>query len=210
MNTRTALLWHDNGAERLTLAVNPARIAVSRPNVNRVAALAMGGTVNLWGGRGLREVRLETFFPAEGSPFYRGTIPEAALAMLKRWQDSADPVRLIASGSDINDPFLIEDVTEILREGDGDVGAAVTLREYKFQAALTALGAGDVTGVCALLSPGRPDERPARGSYTVKAGDTLWDIACRIYGDGCRWGEIAEKNAATDPRRLRIGTVLTL
>ena len=33
----------------------------------------MGGTVNLWGGRGLREVSFTTFLPEERSPFYGGT-----------------------------------------------------------------------------------------------------------------------------------------
>lgn len=51
MNTRTVLLWHNNGAERIYLAVNPAEIRISRPNENRTVSLAMGGTVNLWGGR---------------------------------------------------------------------------------------------------------------------------------------------------------------
>ena len=44
MNTRTVLLWHNNGAERIYFAVNPSEISVSRPNRNRVASLAMGGT----------------------------------------------------------------------------------------------------------------------------------------------------------------------
>lgn len=52
MNTRTVLLWHNNGEERIYFTVNPAKINVSRPNQNRVLSLAMGGTVNAWGGRG--------------------------------------------------------------------------------------------------------------------------------------------------------------
>lgn len=203
-NTRTVLLWHNNGAERLYLAVNPARITVSRPNNNQVRTLAMGAEVNLWCGRGLREVRLETFLPAEGSPFFTGDAPSAVLAMLRRWQDSGDPVRLIISASDINDPFLIEDCRETLAEGDADVGLCLTLREYKFKSALAALSGGD--------SPkaGREDERTLPQTYTVKKGDTLWDIACRFYGDGGKWRSIAVKNGVTEPKKLPIGKVLTL
>ena len=136
MNTRTVLLWHNNGEERIYFTVNPARLTVTRPNENRVRSLAMGGTVNIWGGRGLREVRLTTFLPSAYSPFFDGKEPESVLAMLKSWQDSGDPVRLIISGSDINDAFLIEDVTETLREGDGDITLTLTLREYKFASEL--------------------------------------------------------------------------
>lgn len=202
-NTRTVLLWHDNGAERIYFTVNPAEINISRPNENRVLSLAMGGTVNAWGGRGLREVRLRTFLPCEGSPFYSGEEPETVLAKLRRWQDSGDPVRLIISESDVNDAFLLEDVTETLREGDKDIGLTVLLREYKFKSALAALA-----GESAL--PAREDSRPTQKSYTVKKGDTLWDIACRFYGDGTKWGTLAEKNGVRDPRKLQIGKVLAL
>lgn len=204
MNTRTALLWHDNGVERIYFTVNPARISVSRPNRNRVASLAMGGSVNIWAGRGLREVKFDTFLPAPASPFFAGEDPETVIALLKRWQDSGDPVRLILSDSDVNDAFLIEDVTEIFREGDRDVGLSLSLREYKFKSALAALAGGRDA------APVREDSRPAQTSYTVRKGDTLWDVACRFYGDGTRWGELAERNGVADPRKLQIGKVLAL
>jgi 5'-nucleotidase len=34
-------------------------------------------------------------------------------------------------------------------------------------------------------------------TYIIAAGDTLWDIAVDIYGDGSRWTEIYEKNKDT-------------
>lgn len=45
---------------------------------------------------------------------------------------------------------------------------------------------------------------------TVKRGDTLWGIACELYGDGTRWREIAKKNGVTEPRKLPVGKVLVL
>lgn len=204
MNTRTVLLWHNNGETQFTFAVNPASITVSRPNVNRVAELAMGGQINLWGGRGLREVNLETFLPQDGSRFFAGHSPDAILSLLKTWQDSGDPVRLIISGTDINDAFLIEDVSQSFREGDGDVWLSLRLREYKFQS-VSQQQAGQ-SG----QSVQREDERITPKTYTVVKGDTLWDIAARFYGSGTKWGVLAEKNGITNPRLLQIGTVLYL
>lgn len=209
MNTRTLLLWHNNGEERIYFTVNPAALSVSRPSCNRRVFLAMGGSINIWGGRGLREIRLSTFLPWHTSPFYGGQPPESVLAMLRRWQDSGDPVRLILSGSDINDAFLIEDVTEIFREGDMDVGVSLTLREYKFKSDLAA--SADLPGVLpAARTYSRPDERSLPASYTVKKGDTLWDIASRLYGDGTRWRELSERNGLSDPKKLQIGRTLLL
>lgn len=207
--SRTILIWHNNGEQQFTFTVNPERLRVSRPNCNRVERLAMGGTVNLWGGRGLREVSFTTFLPEERSPFYGGTDGAEVLSLLKAWQDSGDPVRLIVSGSDINDAFLIEDVSETLAEGDRDVGLTVTLREYKFKSALAALAGGSGGSGSAPVRK-RTDERVTPQTYTVKKGDTLWDIACRFYGDGTKWGRIAAKNGVTNPRKLQIGKVLTL
>lgn len=207
MNSRTILLWHNNGEQQFSFTVNPESLSVSRPNRNRVETLAMGGTVNLWGGRGLREVRFTTFLPGERSPFYDGTDGAEVLALLKGWQDSGDPIRMIVSGSDINDAFLIEDVTETLREGDGDITLTVHLREYKFSSELSAQTGGTAQSV---QRTARADERVTPKTWTVRRGDTLWAIACTLYGDGTRWREIARKNGVADPRKLQIGTVLTL
>lgn len=203
MNTRTVLLWHNNGETQFTFAVNPADITVSRPNVNRVADLAMGGQINLWGGRGLREVCLDTFLPREGSRFFAGRAPDTILSLLKAWQDSGDPIRLIISGTDINDAFLIEDAAQSFREGDGDVWLSLRLREYKFQTV------SQQTAQTAQTTH-REDERITPKTYTVVKGDTLWDIAARFYGSGTQWGVLAEQNGITNPRRLQIGTVLYL
>lgn len=202
MNTRTILLWHNNGEQRIYFTVNPAEISVTRPNSNHVYPLAMGGTVNAWGGRGLREVTLTTFLPSQASPFYDGTDAQSVLSRLKAWQDSGDPVRLIVSDSDINDAFLIEGITETLREGDRDVGLTVKLREYKFKSALAALAGTDLNI--------RSDERRIPRTYTVQTGDTLWAIACRFYGDGTRWSALAAENGIGDPKHLPVGRVLTL
>ena len=46
--------------------------------------------------------------------------------------------------------------------------------------------------------------------HTVRRGDTLQDIAARVYADAARWRAIAEANDIRDPRRLPPGTVLRL
>jgi nucleoid-associated protein YgaU len=50
---------------------------------------------------------------------------------------------------------------------------------------------------------------PAR-RYTVVAGDTLWAIAVRTYGNGAKWTAIASANGIADPRKLAVGQILTL
>ena len=47
-------------------------------------------------------------------------------------------------------------------------------------------------------------------TYTVRRGDTLWDIAERSLGDGARYREIARLNGIANPSRINVGAVLKL
>jgi 5'-nucleotidase/UDP-sugar diphosphatase len=51
---------------------------------------------------------------------------------------------------------------------------------------------------------------PAEGTYTVVAGDTLWDIAKKTYGAGSKWQAIADANPDIDANDLTIGSTLKI
>jgi len=54
---------------------------------------------------------------------------------------------------------------------------------------------------------------PQKTTYTVQAGDTLWEIAKRFLGNGSRYPEIYEANKAIigpDPNLIHPGQVLTI
>jgi LysM repeat protein len=47
-------------------------------------------------------------------------------------------------------------------------------------------------------------------SYTVQRGDTLWDIAERVYGDGTKYPRIAAASGIKDPNMITPGETLTI
>ncbi len=47
-------------------------------------------------------------------------------------------------------------------------------------------------------------------TYTVKSGDTLWDIAKREFNDETLYKTLMQINGIEDPYKLQIGTVLRL
>ncbi|HVF69663.1 MAG TPA: LysM peptidoglycan-binding domain-containing protein [Xanthomonadales bacterium] len=53
-------------------------------------------------------------------------------------------------------------------------------------------------------------ERITTGNYTIKKGDTLWDIAVRAYGDGYKWKDLARTNKLSNPDLILEGTKLNL
>ena len=71
----------------------------------------------------------------------------------------------------------------------------------------------DPTEVTPLPEPEpSPVQSGARSTYTVAAGDCLWNIAYRLYGHGARWTEIYELNKAVikNPEMIQIGQVLAV
>ena len=50
----------------------------------------------------------------------------------------------------------------------------------------------------------------AEGTHTIAEGDTLWDIAEQVYGDGAKWRLIEGANAGVVPRRLLVGNTLVI
>ena len=55
-----------------------------------------------------------------------------------------------------------------------------------------------------------PPPAPAARTYTVEAGDTLWAIAERFYGDGSRYQAIADASGISNPDLIHPGEVLTI
>ncbi len=47
-------------------------------------------------------------------------------------------------------------------------------------------------------------------TYTVEAGDTLWAIAERFYGDGSKYQVIADASGISNPDLIQPGQVLTI
>lgn len=54
------------------------------------------------------------------------------------------------------------------------------------------------------------EQEPAARTYTVEAGDTLWAIAERFYGDGGRYQAIADASGVLNPDLIQPGQVLTI
>lgn len=46
--------------------------------------------------------------------------------------------------------------------------------------------------------------------YKIKAGDNLWNIAVRAYGDGFKWPEIAKANNLQNPGLIHSGNILKI
>ncbi len=60
------------------------------------------------------------------------------------------------------------------------------------------------------VGAGITDKQPDAKSYTIVAGDNLWNIAVAQYGNGFRWVDVAKANSLPNPNLIYPGNVLSL
>lgn len=205
-NTRTVVLQRGE-EEQLQLAVNPKNMVISQPQNTMSYVTIRGDTVHAARGGGLTQVTLATFLPSVSSRFYQGVAPAKALAMLQRWKEEGQPIRLLISGSELGALFLICGLEQTLTEGDTDVGIRIQLKEYKYVTlAEPDILDGESAGGLYL----RADERVTPAVYMTVGGEDLWTIARLYLGDGSRWQALAVRNGISDPHNLPAGKELYL
>lgn len=205
-NTRVIAIVTDDG--KFELDVNPKELSVSQGSRDKTVDLLNIGEFNVQGNRGLVRVAVSTFLPDAGSHFNRsGTAPENIILSLKKSKNGKRPVQLIISGTDVNAKFTISSMGETYKEGQQDIyvdWSFVESRDLNTQPVASWVRRYTETGICS-----RGTSREVPKAITAVAGDSLWDIARRVFDDGSRWKEIAQANGM-DRDRLDGGERLTI
>lgn len=177
------------------------------------------GTVRLPRGKQPATVSWEGIFPGQGrtgQPFVKDWRPPGeALDLLQAWRDTNARLRLLITETPFNLDVFIEklDHNGGTRGGMRDIKYTLQLTQWRELVLLTdteyqTRSAGAATAA----APSRPTQAPP-SSYTVADGDSLWDIARRVLGDGSQWRRIYDLNQAsigTDPDAIQPGTVLRI
>lgn len=210
IKARVFELSTDNRKQTIILPINPATFEFYEAKNNQKINLTNMGEINLLGNRGLLTGTLQSFFPHEKSPLYRyaDRPPMEYINTLLAWKNSDEPIRLIVTGTTINHAMAIDKLTYSQREGLDDIAYTLELSEYRY------LNVPSVKVSSATASNGlksRPNTATKPGEVTVRSqADTLWAMACKYYGDGTRWTEIAKANGIKDPRSLQLGQVVRI
>lgn len=199
----------------LQLPVKPTEFNVTVAHRNTVVNVIRLGDINLMGKTGLREVSLSSFFPAKDYNFSINSgrkEPKACVNQLENWRNSGKPVRVIITDL-LNMEATIESFTWGERDATGDIYYTLALKEYKRIKAQKTTSTGETAQPTTTTT--RETKAPESSSgktYTVKAGDCLWNIAKRFYGNGAQYEKIATANASIikNPNLIYAGQVLTI
>lgn len=167
------------------------------------------GDVSMYDSKGLAKISFDVFFPNHEYSFnsYKNVkSPYECIKWLKKWEMEGASVRIILTGTDINQLMRITDLNYGEKDGTGDVYYTVDLvehREIVIPKLEPLIGTGSISSINSNSSnsTNRPVEKPpsTQKTHTVGKGDSLWSLAKKYYGKGSVWKKIANANIKTYP-----------
>lgn len=176
--------------ESIQLPVVPSSFSVSGQQNNVVVNITSLGDANLPGKKGLRELNLSSFFPAQDYNFLvceRKDDPYEYIDWLTDHKDAGTIMRVIITGTDINMECLIERLEYGENDSSGDVNYSIDLKEYVRLVASQKKASGTTTTK-------KRTTKATPKTYTVKKGDTLKKIAKKYLGSASKSKDLYKKN----------------
>jgi nucleoid-associated protein YgaU len=186
------------------LPVNPLEeLSFSYSANNQRFEIVAIGEVTKIGSRGLIKTEIKSLFTDGAYPFVLSADLPAGeyVGRVQDMFDAREPVRLIVSGDgvDINLRCSLESFKYTKPFGEiEDYYYTLSLLEYRAYSAQR-ITVKPTMAAQAPKTPVRPEAAPKPKTHTAIAGDTLWGLAQRYYGDGSQYTKIWEANKHLNP-----------
>ena len=170
------------------------------------------GDIVVFGGKGLRTTEISSFFPNPERKYSFVNYSDypkqyECVSKIKKWMDKGEKLRFIVTDTEIN--FLVKITNFEYSEQDGtrDVYYTLSLKEYR---EIKIPGLKDNTTrkdtptkksatATNTMFDKKTNTTSTQKTYTVKKGDTLWDIAQKSYGKGSDYTKIQKANTTISP-----------
>ena len=199
----------------------PAKLTVKIKGKNKTLTLLNEGEINFLRTPGLSEIVLPVTLPmltgSRSPSYYMGVLERLKTSkgttqfiLVRR---SPDGRRLF----DTNMTVSVEDynITEDAKEGL-DVSVDINLKQWQDYGTKTVTveepKAESTTPTVTVQKEREASTAPTAKTYTVKAGDCLWAIAAKYYGNGADYTKIYNANTdkISNPNLIYPGQVLTI
>lgn len=166
------------------------------------------GDVAMYNSKGLARLSVDVFFPNHDYSFnsYNNVMsPYDCVKWIKKWEIEGTVVRVILTGTDINQLMRITDFNYGEKDGTGDVYYTIDFVEHR-EIKIPKISSNNSNGNSnnsnsSNNNSNRPTEKPPSKQkiHVVGPGDSLWSLAKKYYGKGSLWEKIADANVKTYP-----------
>lgn len=148
------------------------------------------GEVAVPSGTNLAEYSWESIFPGKNrmdKSMLRGVWqdPKSYHKILTTWREEGTPLQLLIAGMGINVDVLLDRYEGAYVGAFGDFQYSLSFIEDKDIV---------VTTTNTASAKKRSETQSSTKNYTIKKGDTLWEIAEKYLGSGTKWREIYDLN----------------
>ena len=208
-------IWIKTNEKAIRLPVIPSefeRVIDASYDTNAIIGL---GDVAVLTSNGLAQLSLSSFFPNQEYSFNEySNVPKPydLVKYFKEWKNKGTVVRVILTGTDINQEMYITNFSYGERDGTGDVYYNMDLIEYR---PITIPVFSNVINTENTSRPSDANNNSNNNTSTqqkthkVKKGDCLWDIAQKYYGKGSLYPKIKEANKSKYPSLAKNNVIYT-
>ena len=198
-------IWIKTKDTAIRLPVMPSefeRVIGADYETNNIIGL---GDVATFNSNGLAQLSLSSFFPNKEYSFNEySNVPKPydMVSHFKDWKNKGTVVRVILTGTDINQQMYITNFSYGEKDGTGDVYYSMDLLEYR---PISIPVINETSSNNNTQNTSRPTDNNNNNSnknntnntqktHKVVKGDSLWTIAQKHYGKGSLYPKIKEAN----------------
>lgn len=163
-----------------------ANVMIVKRDVSKMIPADQGGS----GGKSSSKpaARKADWYAADRAPTKSGSGKGAKSERAQHWKEGKHPRNAAGSGSPRGGTFKQTSAASKKKYGKGGTTKAKLNAKKK--------------------SSGKTTTKTV--TYRMKAGDTLWDLAKKYYGDPQQWKKIAKASGIKDPRKIPVGAKITI
>ena len=201
-------IWFKTKDKAIRLPVIPSefeRVIEAGYDTNAIIGL---GDVAVLTSNGLAQLSLSSFFPNNEYSFNEySNVPKPydMVRYFKEWKNKGTVVRVIFTGTDINQEMYITNFAYGEKDGTGDVYYNMDLLEYRpiIVPTITENNSNNTQNTNRPTdtnnNSNKNNTNNTQKTHKVKKGDCLWDIAQKYYGKGSLYPKIKEANKSKYP-----------
>ena len=194
-------IWFKTKDKAIRLPVIPAefeRVIGADYETNNIIGL---GDVAIFNSNGLAQLSLSSFFPNHEYSFNAySNVPKPydMVSHFKEWKNKGTVVRIVLTGTDINQEMYVTNFSYGEKDGTGDVYYSMDLLEYR-PITIPTITENNSSNTQNTSRPtdnnnNKNNTNNTQKTHKVVKGDCLWDIAQKYYGKGSLYPKIKEAN----------------